>query len=133
MSKPNEQQINQECGQEVKASAPSDAELTERRQAEDRMIKWLKVAIVIGLSLLGTGHYLLEYANLPETMGVNGMIISASCIAFGLVFSLPTKMYLTFLLMKREAEKKRLQAENTATENTATGNTATGNSKVDGS
>jgi len=38
------------------------------------------------------------------SLGVTGIIISAMCIAFGLVFSLPTKMYLTFILMKMEAE-----------------------------
>lgn len=103
-----EQKVVDEQGQES---------LNERRIAEDRLIKWLKVAIVIGLSLLVTGHYLLEYANLPETMGVNGMIISATCIAFGLVFSLPTKMYLTFLLMKREAEKKKAIEANTSNTN----------------
>jgi len=31
--------------------------------------------------------------------------ISALFIALGLVFSLPTKMYLTFVLMKIEAER----------------------------
>jgi hypothetical protein len=40
-------------------------------------------------------------------MGVTGIIISAACIAFGLIFSLPTKMYLTFLLMKREQAGKK--------------------------
>ncbi|WP_206486012.1 hypothetical protein [Thalassotalea sp. G2M2-11] len=72
-----------------------------------KLIKILKVFIAIGILLLLLGHYLLSYAKLPETMGVSGMIISAACIAFGLIFSLPTKMYLTFLLVKRENENKR--------------------------
>ncbi len=76
---------------------------------EEKIIFILKVFIGIGLCLLLLGHYLLEYANLPEKMGVNGMVISASCIAFGLIFSLPTKMYLTFLLVKRENIKKKAQ------------------------
>tara|TARA_R110001592_G_scaffold335093_1_gene619651 strand:- start:414 stop:539 length:126 start_codon:yes stop_codon:yes gene_type:complete len=38
-------------------------------------------------------------------MGVNGIIISAMCVAFGMALSLPTKMYLTFMLVKREADK----------------------------
>jgi len=41
-----------------------------------------------------------------ESLGVTGIIISAVCIAFGLIFSLPTKMYLTFILVKREADQK---------------------------
>jgi hypothetical protein len=27
------------------------------------------------------------------------------CVAFGMALSLPTKMYLTFMLVKREADK----------------------------
>jgi|TARA_B110000211_G_scaffold14041_1_gene14632 hypothetical protein len=73
----------------------------------------MKVFIVLGISLLILGHYLLSYADLPATMGVSGIIISASCIAFGLIFSLPTKMYLTFLLMKREqANQQNNEIEN---------------------
>ncbi|MEL4293394.1 hypothetical protein [Shewanella xiamenensis] len=41
-----------------------------------------------------------------EAMGVKGIIISAVCVAVGMALSLPTKMYLTFLLVKREADKQ---------------------------
>ncbi|MGR6500969.1 hypothetical protein [Shewanella sp. Koi 1] len=41
-----------------------------------------------------------------EAMGVKGIIISALCVAVGMALSLPTKMYLTFLLVKREADKQ---------------------------
>ena len=41
-----------------------------------------------------------------ESLGVTGIIISAVCIAVGLIFSLPTKMYLTFLLVNRETDLK---------------------------
>ncbi|MFB2726819.1 hypothetical protein ACE02H_05060 [Shewanella mangrovisoli] len=41
-----------------------------------------------------------------EAMGVKGIIISAVCVAVGMALSLPTKMYLTFLLVKREANKQ---------------------------
>lgn len=74
---------------------------------EQQTIRLLKVFIVIGLCLILLGHYLLSYANLPEKYGVAGMVISASCIAFGLVFSLPTKMYLTFLWVKKENDDKK--------------------------
>ena len=73
--------------------------------SEQHIIRLLKGSIIIGIVLLLVGHYLISYANLPEEMGVKGMIISAGCIAFGLIFSLPTKMYVTFLIMKRENEK----------------------------
>jgi len=39
-------------------------------------------------------------------MGVTGIIISACCVAIGMAMSLPTKMYLTFVLVKREQEQK---------------------------
>lgn len=74
---------------------------------EQQQIRLMKLFIVIGICLLLLGHYFLEYANLPEKYGVTGIIISAACIALGLVFSLPTKMYLTFLLVKREDKKNK--------------------------
>lgn len=70
--------------------------------SEIAQIRLMKIFIVIGLSLFALGHYLISYADLPTTMDVKGIIICAACIAFGLIFSLPTKMYLTFLLVKRE-------------------------------
>lgn len=74
---------------------------------EQTVIKRLKICIVIGILLLLVGHYIISYSDLPETMGVNGIIIGAACIALGIIFSLPTKMYLTFLLVKRESEKNK--------------------------
>lgn len=74
--------------------------------SEQMQIRLMKVFIVIGLSLLLLGHYLIEYADLPGKMGVMGIVIASTCIAFGLIFSLPTKMYLTFLLVKREQRNK---------------------------
>lgn len=58
--------------------------------------------MLFGVFLFLLGHYFLSYADLPASMGVKGIIICAACMAFGLLFSLPTKMYLTFLLAKRE-------------------------------
>lgn len=74
---------------------------------DNKIIKVLKALIAIGICLLLLGHYFLSYANLPEKMGIPGIVISAACIAFGLVFSLPTKMYLTFILVNRENEKTK--------------------------
>ena len=78
--------------------------------SEQRTIKVLKICIAIGLCLLLLGHYLISYAKIPESMGVSGMVISAGCIALGLIFSLPTKMYLTFLLVTRENRLASSQA-----------------------
>ncbi len=72
-----------------------------------RIIFILKLIIVLGLCLIGLGYYLINHAHLPEKMGVTGMVISAGCYALGLILSLPTKMYLTFIWVKAEQEKKR--------------------------
>ncbi|NMP14909.1 hypothetical protein [Thalassotalea sp. Y01] len=72
---------------------------------EDKQILYLKISIVLGLILLIVGHYILSYSELPQTMGIQGLILGGACMAFGIIFSLPTKMYLTFLLVKRETDK----------------------------
>lgn len=73
---------------------------------EQTLIKLLKISIGVGILLLMLGVYLHNFSDYMESLGVTGIIISAVCIAFGLIFSLPTKMYLTFLLVKREADLK---------------------------
>ena len=72
-----------------------------------RLILLLKTSITIGISLILTGIYLHNFSETVEAMGVKGIIISAMCVAFGMVLSLPTKMYLTFLLVTRESEKQK--------------------------
>jgi len=78
---------------------------------EQTLIRLLKISIAIGLSLLMLGAYLHNFNAYMESLGVTGIIISAVCIAFGLIFSLPTKMYLTFLLVKREADLQASKKE----------------------
>ncbi|EGM71725.1 hypothetical protein [Shewanella sp. HN-41] len=72
----------------------------------DRLILLLKVCISAGVCLILLGIYLHNFNETVEAMGVKGIIISALCVALGMVLSLPTKMYLTFLLMRREANKQ---------------------------
>jgi len=72
---------------------------------DEKLIKLLKISISIGICLLLLGIYFHNFSDYIHSLGVQGIIISAVCIAFGLIFSLPTKMYLTFLLVKRESEK----------------------------
>jgi len=78
---------------------------------EQNLIKLLKVSITIGLCLLLLGIYFHNFSEYMESLGVTGIIISAVCIAVGLIFSLPTKMYLTFLLVKREADLQAAEKE----------------------
>ena len=67
----------------------------------------LKTCITIGILLILLGVYLHNFSEMIEAMGVKGIIISAMCIALGMILSLPTKMYLTFILVKRESDKKQ--------------------------
>ncbi|QYJ81704.1 MULTISPECIES: hypothetical protein [Shewanella] len=78
--------------------------MTEEKEADAKLIRLLKTCIVIGLCLILLGIYLHNFSETMEAMGVTGIIISAVCVAFGMVLSLPTKMYLTFILVKREAQ-----------------------------
>jgi vacuolar-type H+-ATPase subunit I/STV1 len=78
---------------------------------DEKIIKLLKISIIIGVCLLLLGIYFHHFNDYIESLGVQGIIISAVCIAFGLVFSLPTKMYLTFLLVKRESESKQIASK----------------------
>lgn len=82
--------------------------------SENKQIFLLKLSIFMGLGLLLTGIYLHNYSEFIDSLGANGIIISASCIAFGFIFSLPTKMYLTILLVKREANRRQNHSENTS-------------------
>lgn len=82
---------------------------------EKTQIKLLKISIFIGLCLLALGFYLHNFSDAIHELGVTGIIISATCVAAGFIFSLPTKMYLTILLMKQENSdikkvKKKSQA-----------------------
>lgn len=69
------------------------------------IIRLLKIVMLCGISLIVFGHYLWVGLKIHETRGVQGIMIIAACCALGLILSLPTKMYLTFLLMKHEAEQ----------------------------
>lgn len=68
---------------------------------QKQLIRILHIVIVCGLLLILTGHYLVTSDTLAH-LGPLGFVIGASCIALGLIMSLPTKIYLTILLMRRE-------------------------------
>ena len=75
---------------------------------EETLIRLLKISIGIGLCLIGLGIYLHNFSEEMEALGVTGIIISAVCIAIGFIFSLPTKIYLTILLVKREDDQNKI-------------------------
>lgn len=71
--------------------------------SDEMLIRVLKVMLV-GICLIVLGVYLHNSAHM-EALGVRGILVSAGCVALGMILSLPTKMYLTFVLMKRESER----------------------------
>ena len=74
---------------------------------DEKIIRLLKVIMVVGILLILTGIYLHMYEPRIEAMGVTGILISAAFVAFGMILSLPTKMFITLLLVKREADMSK--------------------------
>lgn len=73
---------------------------------DKKLILLLKIIMSIGISMIFAGMYCHMYSNAIEEMGVTGIVISACLVATGMILSLPTKMYLTFILVKREEDRK---------------------------
>lgn len=73
--------------------------------SDHKLILILKVIMSIGITLILLGVYFHLFNHKIEEMGVQGIIISAACVSIGMILSLPTKMFITFLLVKREQEK----------------------------
>ena len=71
-----------------------------------QLILLLKIIMIIGICLIGLGIYFHMYSETMHELGVTGIIISACCVAIGMIMSIPTKMYLTFVLVQREADVK---------------------------
>jgi uncharacterized Tic20 family protein len=70
-----------------------------------KLVFILKIVMTVGISLILLGVYFHLFSPTIEEMGVNGIIISAACVAIGMALSLPTKMFLTFVLVKREQDQ----------------------------
>ena len=75
---------------------------------DQKLILLLKIIMSIGISLILAGVYCHMYSETIEQMCVTGSVISACLVAIGMILSLPTKMYLTFILVKREEDRKVL-------------------------
>ncbi len=68
----------------------------------------LKCIIVLGLLLILSGHSLLVVDGFRQYFGMYSYMLGAMCIAIGLILSLPTKIYLTILLMRHEGHDSKL-------------------------
>jgi hypothetical protein len=69
------------------------------------LILLLKSLMITGISLILLGIYFHLYNSTIEAMGVTGIIISAACVAVGMILSIPTKMVVTFMLVNREIKQ----------------------------
>ncbi|BBO27201.1 hypothetical protein AltI4_15890 [Alteromonas sp. I4] len=72
--------------------------------SDQKLVLLLKIIMSLGICLILAGVYCHMYSDTIEAMGVTGIVISACLVAVGMIMSLPTKMYLTFMLVKREAD-----------------------------
>ena len=82
------------------------------------IIKILRLSIILGLSLIILGHYLLVSDYFDAITSINKIVFSASCIAFGVLFSLPTKICLTLILMNLEDKHNKSASIHANTKNT---------------
>jgi hypothetical protein len=71
---------------------------------DDKFITLFKLFMVVGILSILTGIFLHMYDARIEAMAATGIIISAGCVAFSMMLSLPTKMFITLLLAKQEAD-----------------------------
>ena len=74
--------------------------------SDQSLIRLLKIIMISGFCLILLGVYFHMFSPSIHALGVKGMVISACCVAIGMIMSLPTKMFLTFILVKREDDKK---------------------------
>lgn len=80
-----------------------------------RLLLLLKICMFTGMGLITLGLYFHLFNDTIETMGIRGILISAACVAVGMILSIPTKMVLTFILVNREIKHdlkvKQLRSE----------------------
>lgn len=69
---------------------------------EKQQVRLLKSAMILGICLLVCGHIVLAITFSNDAIGPRGFILGAAFSAIGVVLSLPTKIYLTILLMEHE-------------------------------
>ncbi|MCH8492036.1 MAG: hypothetical protein LAT53_02200 [Idiomarina sp.] len=70
--------------------------------ADQRLMLILKLCMVVGVCLLIIGHIILSATFINDHIDHRGYMLGAALSALGIVLSLPTKIYLTILLMEYE-------------------------------
>lgn len=69
---------------------------------EATQVKCLKIAMITGISLIILGHVVLVMTFGNDDIDFRGYILGAAMNAIGVILSLPTKIYLTLVLMENE-------------------------------
>ncbi|MBU2976734.1 hypothetical protein [Alteromonas sp. C1M14] len=77
--------------------------------SDNKLLMLLKIMMFTGISLILLGIWCHTVSDTIASMGVTGIVISACLVAVGMILSLPTKMYITFLLVKMEEEHRKKQ------------------------
>lgn len=75
---------------------------------ESTLIRLMNLLMFLGLALIGTALYLIIIKQLHVTMNIRGVQIIAAVVGAGLVLLLPSKLYLTLMLMKGSSTKPGL-------------------------
>lgn len=81
-------------------------------EPEKKLLRILKVCMISGLLLLIVGHVVLSVTFIYEHIGYHGYVLGAALSAIGIVLSLPTKLYLTVLLMEHENDTRTQKSKN---------------------
>jgi len=79
---------------------------------EKKLRQLMMLVIVVGLSLIGYGVYLIVFTDIVTADGTTGILKVAGLIAGGLFISVPAKIYLTLQLMKYNDEKLARERNN---------------------
>ncbi|CAB0151374.1 hypothetical protein PSI9734_01762 [Pseudidiomarina piscicola] len=73
---------------------------SDQTMTDASLVKLLKTAMILGVTLLICGHIVLAITFANDDIGHQGFIAGAAMSAVGIILSLPTKIYLTILLME---------------------------------
>ncbi|MCH8501799.1 MAG: hypothetical protein LAT77_07800 [Aliidiomarina sp.] len=79
--------------------------------ADQRLMRLLKISMITGVCLLVLGHIVLSATFLNDNIDHRGYMLGAGMSAIGIILSLPTKIYLTILLMEYEEKNKAEQSD----------------------
>ena len=74
---------------------------------DNNIMLLLKCFMFSGIFLIALGLYFHFFSATIDAMGISGFIISAACVAIGMILSIPTKMVMTFYLVSREINRDK--------------------------